>query len=431
MPPSSSRALGVIFFAASLVHLSAQNALYPVTPAQTADAASLLAWLSTRDTLLWQRLAEMTDTFGGRLSGSASLEASLDWIAATVNSDNALLPVPLLLTQQPVSVTCWSRGVEWARLTSPRNMSLHFAGLGMSNSTNGVISAQVLVVRSFDELTSRAAQAVGRIVVFNPPWAGYGGTVAYRARAAVAAAAVGGVAALVRGIGPFSMQTPHTGGSTPSTIAAGSISQEDAAMLQRMQDRGQQPTVSMYMEAQRCGVNGMAPSRNLFIDLPGVSLPNEFVIVSGHIDSWDLATGAMDDGGGALASWHAVRTIAMLGLRPARTIRAILWTNEENGAAGGSAYAQELNATLPFTSIAIESDEGPFTPYQLAAAAHPAAIRQLTLLGALLAPIGAGNVSSPGGGVDIGPMCALGVSGAWRCGGAELGCGACAHSTLA
>lgn len=392
------------------------NTLYPVTDAMRAAAAAIAAHATAgpNATLIWDRLATMTDTFGGRLGGSSALERALDWVrdqAATVDG--------LRVTEHHVSVPHWRRcadnstDCEWARMLSPRNKSLHFVGLGGSNSTFGVVQAAVMVVASFDELDARGAEAAGKIVLFNAPWVSYGVTVAYRSACAVRAARYGAVGALVRAVGPFGIQTPHTGSSQTAAIAAGSLSAEDAALVARIVARGQPVVLAMYMEAATLAP---APSRNLLIDLPGSAKPDEYVIISGHMDSWDVAEGAMDDGGGAFGAWHAVRLLATLGIAPQRTIRAVLWTNEENGAAGGRSYAVDYAATLNATSLAIESDEGSFTPYQLGFSGHPAALLQLQVLAELLGPLGAGNVSSPGGGTDIGPMCDLGVP----CAGLEV-----------
>lgn len=137
-----------------------------------------------------------------------------------------------------------------------------------------------------------------------------------------------------------------------------------------------------------------APSMNVLIDLPGSELPNEYVVIGGHGDSWDVAEGAMDDGGGAFAGWHAVRMLSILGIKPRRTVRAVVWTNEENGGAGGTQYALQAAATLNATSIAIENDEGAFAPFALSISGHPGAVMQARALAPLLARIGAGNVTT-------------------------------------
>jgi carboxypeptidase Q len=165
----------------------------------------------------------------------------------------------------------------------------------MSTGTGGKpITAEVLVVKSFDDLAAHAAQAKGKIIVYNVPFTSYGDTVAYRSAGAVQAAKYGGVAALVRSVGPYGIQTVHTGASTPvNGVPSGCISAEDASQLQRFQDRLQKTVIELSMEAH---VEPDVPSRNIIIDLPGTDKADEFVLIGGHIDSWDVAEGAMDDG---------------------------------------------------------------------------------------------------------------------------------------
>lgn len=251
---------------------------------QTAQA---IVTESAKTTTAYDRLGYLTDTFGPRFSGSAGLEQAIDWLAQTAASDG------FTVTQQPVMVPKWVRGNEWAKMLSPRNKTLHFVGLGMSNSTMGqVITAPVIVVTSFDDLNSKgAAQVAGKIVLFNVPFTSYGVTVAYRVQGAVAAAALGAVGCLIRSVAPWGLQTPHTGSSITTSIPAGAVSFEDAAQMARMQARGQPIVVSMYMEAQ---FYPDSPSRNLIIDYPGSQYPDEYVVLGGHVDSWDIAEGGSD-----------------------------------------------------------------------------------------------------------------------------------------
>jgi carboxypeptidase Q len=359
----------------------------------------------------YDRLAYATTVFGPRFSGSASLERALDWINQTASQQDGIRVI-----QEPVQVPTWVRGNESAVMTSPRYAALHMVGLGMSTGTNGqYIEAEVLAVSSYAELQNRSSEAVGKIVLFNVPFVTYGSTVTYRANAAVWAAGVGAVAALIRSISPYGIQTPHTGGSTPSTVPAAALSIEDANMIQRLQSYNLPVVVKLYMEARTLPDS---PSRNLIMEIPGTSKPDEYVLIGGHSDSWDIAAGAMDDGGGSFASWEAIRLIQTLGIKPLRTIRAVFWVNEENGARGGSQYALDYAATLANTSIAIECDEGAFTPYGLTFSGYGSALNQLILLGELLAPIGAGNISQISGatGTDIAPLCSAGVP----CGGQEV-----------
>lgn len=247
----------------------------PVDASMVAARDSILA-VARSTNVSWTRLAYMCDTFGPRFSGSSSLESALDWLAATAAADG------FEVAQEPVLVPRWIRGAEYAAMRSPRNKTLHFAGLGGSIGTGGSeIVAPALVVASFDELAARNAtgETAGKIIVFNEPFLSYGFAAGYRYEGATRAASVGGLAALVRSAGPWGIQTPHTGGSATAAVPSGCISGEDASQLQRMQDRGQPVILALYMEAQTLAD---APSRNIIIDLPGAELPNEFVVIGGH-----------------------------------------------------------------------------------------------------------------------------------------------------
>jgi carboxypeptidase Q len=305
----------------------------------------------------------------------------------------------------------WVRGQESATLLHPRAAGLHMLGLGGSVGTPG-IEAEVLVVGSFAELTRRAAEARGKIVVFDVPFTEYRETVQYRARGAVEAARGGAVAALIRSVGPFGMQTPHTGSlryndSIPR-IPGAALSMEDAMMLRRMQERGQRPRVRLRMDARTLPD---VQSRNVVAEIRGRERPEEVVVIGGHIDSWDVTPGAMDDAGGCVAAWEAVRLMKALGLRPRRTVRVVLWTNEENGIRGGNAYRDAHRAELPNHVLAIESDAGVFAPRGFSITATDPAFEAVRAIGRLLAPIGADSVGRGGGGADIGPIMALGVPG--------------------
>ena len=218
---------------------------------------------------------------------------------------------------------------------------------------------------------------------------------------------------LLRSVGPFSMNSPHTGSqrydTTVTTIPAAAITAEDAMMLHRMQDRGQAITVHLTMNARMLPD---APSRNIVAEIRGRELPDEIVVMGGHIDSWDVGQGAMDDAGGVVAAWEAVRLMKALGLRPRRTIRVVGWTNEENGGRGGQAYRAAHAAEVDKHVFAMESDGGVFRPFGLAAVGSDSAIAMLGRIAPLLARIGADSVIRGGGEADIAPLLAAGVPGA-------------------
>jgi carboxypeptidase Q len=414
----------MLFIVSALLARSVRAAVFPVT-ADMRDASSAIiqrllpaSGVTQLSSTAWQRLAYMTDTFGPRFSGSAGLERALNWVRDTARAVDGLR-----VTEMVTMVPRWVRGNESAWLTAPRLKKLHFVGLGMSVGTNGSdLNAPVFVISgaspadAYQSLQGNcsAIQSLAEkpIVLFNVPFTTYGGTVPVRASCGEWAAACGAVGALIRSVGPFSLQNPHTGATTPS-IPSGAVSLEDAAQLQRMFDRGQAIRVTLNMQAQQLPDS---QSRNLLIDLVGSGAPEEFVVVSGHADSWDIAEGAMDDGGGAVGAWEAVRTVAALGLKPKRTLRAVLWVNEENGDRGGAQYAADFgpNGTnaLARHSFMLETDSGAFTPFGIgvscaAGADCGAAQAQLALIGAaLLGGIGSGNVSAGGGGTDVDPSCA-------------------------
>ena len=379
----------------------------PIAVKYSADADRLID-AALRDSAAWNRLALLTDTFGHRLSGSQALENTIDWVLAEMKKDGLEN-----VRGEAVKVPHWVRGEESLTLVSPRKASLPMLGLGLSIATpKQGITAPVMVVSSFADLTARAADAKGKIVLFDVPFTEYGQTVRYRGAGAVAAARVGAVAALVRSVTPMSLRTPHTGAmrydSTVKKIPTAAVTVEDAMMLRRMIARGQRVVVTLKMSARMLPD---APSRNAIAELRGSELPDEVVIVSGHLDSWDVGQGAMDDGGGVVAAWEAVRLMKQLGLRPRRTVRVVAWTNEENGTAGGNGYRDAHRAELAKHVVAIESDEGVFKPRGVGFTGSDSATAIVKRVGALLTRINANGVVPGGGGADVGPMMALGVPG--------------------
>jgi carboxypeptidase Q len=382
-------------------------------PAQNAAvyraAADRLIDAATKDSSAWNRIAELTDTFGNRISGSDALERAIDWTLERMRADGLEN-----VRGEPVMVPHWVRGAESAELVTPRRKPMAMLGLGGSVATPPAgITAPVLVVTSFDDLARRAAEARGRIVLFDVPFTEYRQTVAYRSGGASAAAKAGAVAMLLRSVASFSMNTPHTGSlrydTTTARIPAAAITVEDALLLHRMQSRGVTPTVRLVMSAQTLPD---APSRNLVAELRGRELPDEVVVMGGHIDSWDVGQGAMDDAGGVVAAWEAVRLMKQLGLRPRRTVRVVGWTNEENGTRGGQGYRAAHAAEVDKHVFALESDNGVFRPLGIAAVGTDSALAMLRRIAPLLARIGADSVLKGGGEADIGPLLAAGVPGA-------------------
>ena len=372
------------------------------------EAADRLIDAALADHFAYERLTELVDTFGPRFSGTQNLEDAIDWILEQMEADGLDN-----VRGEPVMVPRWVRGEESARLIEPRDRELPMLGLGGSIATPaGGITAEVLVVGSFEELERRAAEAAGKIVLFNAPFTSYGQTVAYRRDGASAAASAGAVASLIRSVTPYSQQTPHTGGMAYAEgvrrIPHAAITVEDAEMLQRFQERGERIVVQLQMSARTMQP---ARSRNVVAEIRGSELPDEVVVLGGHIDSWDVGQGAMDDGGGCVAAWEAVRLMKVLGLRPRRTVRVVLWTNEENGLAGGNAYRDAHLDELDDHILAMESDSGVFKPSGFGFTGSEAALAIISEIATLLERIEAGTINRGGGGADIGPIMSEGVPG--------------------
>jgi carboxypeptidase Q len=367
-------------------------------------AAQLMGVLQDGDTL-WQQIAEFTDHYPRRLSGTQNLERGIDWLVERLKRDG------WDVRTQPAMVPVWVRGKEWCRLVeggSPHAMPM--VGLGGSVSTGGKpLRAEVLVVTSMDDLKANAEKAKGRIVVWNVPFVKYSETVSYRYKGPSEAARYGAVASLVRSIGPYGMQTPHTGNSSYNDsltkIPAGAITMEDAMLLQRLQDRGEHAVIELYMEGE---TKPDAPSRNIVFEIKGSEKPEEVVVMGGHIDSWDVGTGAMDDASGAFTTWRALHVIRRAGLKPKRTLRVCFWTNEENGLRGGKAYAEQTKNEKHFAGI--EMDGGAFQPKGFSGAIpEPLLIKVKDVMTGLLQPVGATEWKDGEGGADTGPLHELGV----------------------
>jgi carboxypeptidase Q len=315
----------------------------------------------------YRKLEDLCLSIGHRLSGSPQLEKAIDWAIAELKKDGADA-----VRREKVMVPHWVRGAESAMLTEPRREALHILGLGGSVGTPPEgITAPVLVVADEEDLEKRAGEAAGKIVLFDKPLpphdaetgSGYWGTVKYRVHGARLAAEKGALACLVRSVTARSLRSPHTGGMTygesARKIPAAAVSVEDAELLARLQARGARPVVQLKMEARTLPD---AESANVIGELRGSSLPDEVVVIGGHIDSWDVGHGAHDDGGGCVIAMETIRLLRKLGLVPRRTIRVVLWTNEENGFAGAKAYAEGHAAELERHVAAIESDNGVFQP---------------------------------------------------------------------
>lgn len=357
----------------------------------------------------WQDLATFVDKFGSRFAGTQVLEDSIDYILSesiNLGLDN--------VHGEAATVPRWVRGSESATLLQPRLKNLALLGLGYSVGTpEEGITANAVVVNSFAELKKRAEEIPGKIVVYNQKFVSYGETVQYRSSGASRAAELGAVAALIRSVTPYSLYTPHTGmmsyAENVTKIPAACITVEDATLLGRMADRGETVVINLKMEAKRYPDT---QSRNVIADITGSSAPEKVVVVSGHIDSWDVGQGAMDDGGGIFISWTALKLLKHLGLRSRRTIRMIMWTAEELGLLGAQQYIQNHAAENGNMQFVMESDFGTFSPTGLEFTANKTVECVLQRIMPLLAPLGDMQLKSPCTQPDISFWIKAGVPGA-------------------
>jgi carboxypeptidase Q len=398
-------AVAVPFLILGAAHAAAQSSP-PVSVTRPAwldayrEPAARLIGEAVSGTFAWDRLAVLTDSIGHRLSGTPALDRAIEWAVAEMKRDG----LENVHTER-VMVPKWVRGSESAEVLEPARHQMVMLGLGGSVSTpaDGV-QADVLVVQSFEELEAKAASARGRIVLYNVAFTSYSETVRYRSTGPSRAARVGAVAALVRAVGLPGLRTPHTGALQYATdvpqIPAAAITTEDADQLQRMADRNSRIVVRLKMEAHFAPD---AESANVVGEIRGRELPDEVVVVGGHLDSWDVGAGATDDGGGCVVTWEALRIMKKLNLRPRRTVRVVLFTNEENGGRGGVAYRDQHRAELARHVMMLESDGGVFRPLGVGFTGSDAARDTVKAIATLLSGIAADQVSPGGGGADIGP----------------------------
>lgn len=306
----------------------------------------------------------MINKFGARMTGSQSLEKAIDHVVAEMKA----VELNNVHTQNVV-VPHWERGFEKAEMLVPRRQNIPILGLGSSIGTppDGIV-ANIIAVESFSEFDALPVEKVtGKIVVFVPQWESYDKTQQYRTSSASVAARKGAAAVLVRSITPFSIGSVHTGGQQYDDgvrkIPAASISAEDAHLLLRLYRSGVKVTIRLDMNDRN-----LTPtiSRNIIAEWTG-ELARPVVVVSGHLDSWDVGDGVMDDASGSFVAWKALQLLKSLGLKkPKRTMRAILWTAEEQDLEGANAYAQLYkDRDEEEFNFFMESDEGSFEPLGL------------------------------------------------------------------
>jgi carboxypeptidase Q len=366
----------------------------------------------------WEMLTELCDDIGHRLSGSPGLDRAIAWALARLTAAGHES-----VRAEPVQVPKWVRGDESLWLSEPRR-PLSLLGLGGSVGTaSDGVTARVVVVADEAELDARAAEVKGAIVLFNNPMpphhpekgTGYGEAVRFRSKGPGLAAKYGAVGVLVRSVTARSLYTPHTGATStkegPPPVPAAAVPTEDAELLSRLYRRGKAPVVTLTMGARD---HGLVPSANVVAELRGRERPDEIVIISGHLDSWDVGQGAHDDGSGVVMAMASLDLLRSLGLTPRRTIRVVLWTNEENGLRGALGYAEAHATELSRHVAAIEADTGCYEPvgYRVEHRDPASSVAAVTLMEALLAPlksIGATHAELGFAGADLIPLRDAGV----------------------
>ncbi len=370
----------------------------------------------------WHQLEHLTENIGPRPAGSPQAQAAAEYVAAEMRK------LGLDVHLEPALVTHWIRGEEKAQLVEypgqapETTQRIVLTALSGSSATPAEgITAEVVVVHSFDELTALGREKVaGKIVLFNVPFderkalAGmafeaYGEAVVYRARGAKAAAELGAVASLIRSVGGAEYRLPHTGYSVPAGIPAAALAAEDADMVEHLAAQGRVRMRLTLTPQSLPEVTGY----NVVADLKGSEHPEQIVVVSGHLDSWDLGRGAIDDGAGVVISMAAAEVLQRLHIRPRRTLRVIAWMDEENGGGGHEAYAKTHAAEFANHVAAIESDAGAGHPLGFEMKMTAAAIARLEPLRDILRPVGStvfrSSEDSPG--FDLDPLVEAGVPG--------------------
>ncbi len=389
-------------------------------PPQLLEELNAIKAAALSDDYAYRQVAHLTENIGARPSGSLQAKAAVEYVA------EELRKLGLDVHLEEVKVPHWVRGAETAQLieypgqAAGATQKIVLTALGGSSSTpaDGII-ADVVVVNNFDELKALGHDKVsGKIVLFNElfdkrkaaggmAFAAYGEAVRYRGAGPRAAAELGAVAALVRSVGSADFRLPHTGFSYAAGIPAGAVTAEDAQLIADLAAEGK---VRMHLTLTPEKLPD-ATSYNVIGDLKGSEHPEQLVVVSGHLDSWDLGTGAIDDGAGVVVAMEAAEILQKLHLRPKRTLRVIAWMDEENGGSGSQAYTKDYSAEFIRTVAAIESDSGAAHPLGFDARMTPAAAELLRPALNVLQSIGA-NVLQPTSyppGADISPMSESGV----------------------
>jgi hypothetical protein len=366
----------------------------------------------------YANLRRLTRVAPRRLSGSEGAARAVAWAEGAMRSaglENVRL--------EPCTVPHWVRGeVERLVITAPAELEgqeLPILALGGSVATPpGGLEAGVVVVRDFAELEAEGFDARGKFVLFNRPmddaslstFDAYGSAVEQRTQGAARAAQVGAVGSITRALTTLRNDVPHTGamGYWPGVpkVPAVAVSTNGADRIEQLLREGVELRLRLELA---CETLPDAASFNVVGELVGRELPDEIVLVGAHLDAWDVGQGAHDDGAGCVQALEALRLLKVLDLRPRRTLRVVLFMNEENGLGGGRAYYAAHVGEMAKHVLAIESDSGGFTPRGFTSDAQPGALAALQGIAAWLAGSGADSVRTGEGGADISPMAQSGV----------------------
>src|SRR6267378_2201660 len=390
---------------------------------QTLSELKQLQKAAVESDYAYRQVAHLANNIGPRLSGSAQAAKAVEYVAAELKALGCDVQL------EKVMVPHWVRGEETAALVqfhgqapnTTQKIVLCALGGSVATPKNG-IEAEVLVVKNFDELKSMPREKVaGKIVLFNYPFdkqmaaegrssQAYGEAVVYRSHGPSAAARQGAVACLIRSVGGADYRLPHTGQTNYANdapkIPAGAVTAEDADLIA---DLIRQGPVRMKLVLTPRTLQDIE-SANVIGDIKGSEHPEQVIIVSGHLDSWDLGTGAIDDGAGVAVSMEAANVVQKLHLRPKRTIRVIAWMNEENGLAGGKTYAKDHEKEWMNHFAAMETDGGAGHPLGINIKAKPEVKSAFAPVAAILQGSGAGMLNLVEHcGADIGPMEKAGV----------------------
>ena len=372
------------------------------------------------DDYAYHQVAHLTENIGPRPSGSPQAKAAVDYVAAEMRK------LGLDVQLEEVKVPHWVRGAETAELVEypgqapGTTQKIVLTALGGSTATPAEgLAADVVVVNNFDELKSLGRDSVtGKIVLFNElydkkkaaaglSFVAYGEAVRYRGMGAKAASDLGAVAALIRSVGSADYRLPHTGFSFPAGIPAGAVTAEDAELIAHLAAEGK---VRMHLTLTPQKLPD-ATGYNVIADLKGGEHPEQVVVVSGHLDSWDLGTGAIDDGAGVAIAMESAELLQKLHFRPKRTLRVIAWMDEESGGAGSQAYSRDHSADFGNHIAAIECDTGAAHPLGFETRIAASAAELLRPVLSVLDSIGATamQTSSYPPGADIARMSDSGV----------------------